>query len=118
MAKIIKLPSGNTVTIKEATEYSLKDRKFVLKDLKTDDLDNVSNMMDVLEKVIVVSVTDWSFDLIPPHVKQDSLDTLSLADSDTLFKFAKDVLPDLMPQLDDKGDGEVDPKVITPDSND
>lgn len=118
MAKIIKLPSGNTATVKEQKEYSLKDRKQVLRDLKTEDLDNVGNMMDILERVIVVSVTDWSFELIPPNIKQESLDSLDLADSDTLFKFAREILPSLMPQLDDKGDGEVDPKVSTPDSKD
>lgn len=114
MSKTIKLPSGNTVTVKEEQDYTLKDRKIVLRDLNQNDLDNISDMMEVLERVIIVSIEEWSFDLIPPHIKSESLDTLKLADMDVLNRFAKTALTALMPNLMDKGDGEPSPKVVTP----
>lgn len=116
MANLIKLPSGNTVTVKDEKEYSLKDRKFVLNNLKQDDLDNISDMMDVLERVVVVSVTEWSFELIPPNIKAETLEQLTLADVDALFRFAKNALPTLMPNLIEEAKGVVDPKVTTPNS--
>jgi hypothetical protein len=118
MATVIKLPSGNTVTVKDEKEYSLKDRKFVFNNLKQDDLDNISDMMDVLERVVVVSVTEWSFDLIPPNIKADSMETLNLQDVDVLFRHAKNSLRFLMPNLNDEADGSLDPKVTTPNSDD
>lgn len=118
MSKTLKLPSGNTVTVKEEVDYTLKDRKFVLRDLNQNDLDNISNMMEVLERVIIVSIEEWSFDLIPPNIKTDSMDTLKLADMDVLNRFAKTALTALMPNLMDKGEGESDPKAVTPDSED
>jgi hypothetical protein len=117
MSKLLKLPSGNTVTVKEAQDYTLKDRKFVLRDLNQNDLDNISDMMEVLERVIIVSIEEWSFDLIPPSIKPESLDTLKLDDMDVLNRFAKDSLTTLMPNLMDKTEGEPDPKVITPSSD-
>jgi hypothetical protein len=117
MSKLLKLPSGNTVTVKEETDYTLKDRKYVLRNLNQNDLDNISDMMDVLERVIIVSIEEWSFDLIPPNIKAESMDELKLDDMDVLNRFAKTALTTLMPNLMDKGDGESNPKVITPSSD-
>jgi hypothetical protein len=120
MSKVIKLPSGNTATWKDRIDYTLKDRKYVLRDVRQDELDNIVNMMDVLEKVVVVSVTDWSFELLPPHVKAESLESpsISLPDIDRLLSEARDSLVSLMPNLTTADDGEVaDPKATKPDSN-
>jgi hypothetical protein len=45
------------------------------------------------------------------------LEVLSLADIDTLLGFAREALLTIMPNLTERADGEVDPKVTTPNSD-
>lgn len=119
MSKVIKLPSGQTATWKDRLEYTLKDRKFVLAGVKTSELDELEGMLDILERVVLVSVTEWSFDLLPPSVRAESLESplVSLADVDALLSEAKESLASLMPNLQAPADGSApDPKAITSDS--
>ena len=115
MSNIVKLPSNNTATWKDADSYTLKDRKFVLRGLKQEDLNDLTNILDVLERIAVVSITEWSFELIPPNIRPESLDQLSLTDIDALMRESRVRLPKLMPDLIEPEDGEVaDPKADTP----
>jgi hypothetical protein len=119
MSKIIKLPSGNTVTLKDRTDFTLKDRKYVLREVKQDELNDIGDMLNILERVAVVMIEEWSYDLVPPNIKPESLDGLKTSDIDAILREARQALPDLMPQLDGPADGaEPDPKVITPNSED
>jgi hypothetical protein len=53
-----------------------------------------------LAKVLIsVLVESWSFDLLPPSVKLDSLGELSLKDYDTLETEATKLMPELFPAL-------------------
>jgi hypothetical protein len=120
MSKIIKLPSGNTATWKDPQDYTLKDRKYALKDVRREDLNNLTNMLDVLERVVIVSVTEWSFDLIPPNIKPESLEheLVKLPDVDALLREARESMQHIMPDLVEPEDGEVaDPKADTPNSD-
>jgi hypothetical protein len=115
MSNEIKLPSGNTVTIKDAKALTLKDRKYVFTNLSQNDLDNVGDMLDVLERVATVLVTEWSFDLIPPNIKPESFESLALDDFDAILREAQKVLPTLLPKLGDSDENVANPKVITAD---
>ena len=111
----IKVPSGNTVTIKDSKALTLKDRKYVFKGVNTQDFEAIGDMLDVLERVAVVLITEWSFDLIPPNIKPASLENLSLEDYDVILREARKALPALLPNLGDSQENADDPKVITAD---
>jgi hypothetical protein len=118
MAKVISLPSGNKVTVKDPADFTVKDRKFVLKDVSEDELDQISDLLNVLERVVVVLITDWTFDLIPPNIKPESLDELKTSDYDPILVEAKDALKFIMPNFGASESSLDDPKAVTAGSED
>jgi hypothetical protein len=112
----ITLPSGATVTLKDPSTLRVKDRNRVIKagDGLTGD---VSKGIAFNEALLAVIIEDWSFDLIVPSVKPESLEELEIADYDALTKATEDISSILFPTLAKTEKSEADPKVPTESSN-
>jgi len=115
MSKKVTLPSGATVTFKDPATLRVKDRKRVLKsaDIEGGDLSRALALGDAL---IAMLIEDWSFDLIIPSVKLESLDEMTMQDYDALVEATKDAQSYLFPTLAATEANEADPKAITEDS--
>lgn len=115
MANKVTLPSGATVTLKDPTSLRVKDRKKVLKSAEAEGGD-LSKALALGDALISMLVEDWSFDLIIPSIKIETLDELTMADYDALVEFTKDAQKYLFPNLSDTDENEADPKAPTADS--
>lgn len=116
-SKKIKLPSGATVTLKDPSELRVKDRKRVMKSGDSVEGD-LSRALALGESLIAILVEDWSFDLIIPSVKIESLEELDIRDYDALIEHTKDAQKALFPNISETPETEADPKATTADSND
>jgi hypothetical protein len=114
MSNTITLPSGATVTLRDPKSLKHKDRKtiYVDGDLTT------RTSIDMMERIIAVMVQDWSYDLLIPSVKLDSLGELDIPDYDALQDKVQDLLPSMFPQLARTDEGEANPKATGENSND
>lgn len=116
MSKQIKLPSGNTVKLKDPKELRVKDRKRVIK--TTDSYEgDLSKAMALGEALVAMLIEEWSFDLLIPSVKIESLEELEMADYDFLVEQTKEAQKALFPSLTESDDNAADPKATTADSN-
>jgi hypothetical protein len=114
--KTIKLPSGATAVIKDPKELKQKDRRKVYEAVG-DGSATLASGAKLNDSVIAVIVESWTLDLLPPSVKIESLDDLSIDDYDALQTEAEVMIPVLFPRLTKDLAGESDPKVPTGDSN-
>jgi hypothetical protein len=114
MSKIINLPSGATATIRDPRTLKQKDRQKVLVSVNADN--NVAAAVSFTDSAIAILVEEWSFDLIPPNVKIESLGELSIADYDALADAANEGIQFLFPQLRQTAETEADPKATTANS--
>lgn len=115
MSKIINLPSGATATIKDPRALKQKDRKRTM--VETNGTPTLATGMAMMDNLIAVLVEEWSFDLIIPSIKIESLDELDTADYDALQDEAEAALPLLWPRLNKTLENEADPKATTGNSN-
>lgn len=117
MKNDIKLPSGATVKLKDPSLLRVKDRKKVMKagDNETGDLAKALALGDA---IIAMLVEEWSFDLIIPSIKIESLDELEVNDYDALVEATTSAQKILFPSLGKNEANEADPKVITENSKD
>jgi hypothetical protein len=102
----IKLPSGNTVTLRDPKSLKHKDRKTIYVDGEL----NTRNSIEMMERIIAIMVQDWSYDLLIPSAKLDSLGELSIPDYDELQDRIQQLLPSIFPQLAQSDAGEANPK--------
>lgn len=116
MSRKVILPSGATVTLKDPSTLRVKDRKRVLRSAEVEGGD-LSRALALGDALIAMLVEDWSFDLIVPAVKINSLDELEMADYDALVEETKEAQSYLFPSLADTPENEQDPKALTEDSN-
>lgn len=116
MSNKITLPSGATVTLKDPKKLRVKDRKSVLKSSEVEGGD-LSRAMALGDALVAMMIEDWSFDLVIPSVKIDSLGELEMRDYDALVDATKDAQSYLFPSLADTTENEKDPKAITANSN-
>jgi len=112
MSNTIKLPSGNTVVLKDLSTLKVGDRKRVIKATDKQEGD-LSKAMALGDALIAMMIEKWSFDLILPSVRLETLDELSMADYDALTEATKDVQNSLFPSLTDSPANEADPKAPT-----
>lgn len=115
MSKIINLPSGETATLRDPRELKQKDRA---KLYEVDVDGSVGSGMAMMDRLISVLVTEWSFDLIIPSIKLEMLGELSIADYDALMAEAEGAMKILFPSLNKTEATEADPKAPTAKSND
>jgi hypothetical protein len=112
MANTIKLPSGNTVSLKDTSALKVGDRKKVIKATDKQEGD-LSKAMALGDALIAMMIEEWSFDLILPSVRLESLDELSMADYDALTKATEGAQNSLFPSLSNTPANEADPKAPT-----
>jgi hypothetical protein len=117
MSKKITLPSGATATLKDPSLLRVKDRKRVLKSTEVEGGD-LTKALVLGDALIAMLIEDWSFDLVIPAVKIDSLDELEMKDYDFLVEETKDAQKFLFPNLAETEETAQDPKAPTVDSKD
>ena len=106
----IKLSSGAKVTLKEIADIKHRDRKKLYSGV-TDEMSTFDRGYTIMDNLLTIAITEWSFDLVPPSVKRSSLDELSPQDYDELSDAAKPIMDALFPSSDEpEGDVEADPK--------
>jgi hypothetical protein len=116
MSKKVTLPSGATVTLKDASKIRYGDRKRLYKsiDIEGSDLTRAMAMNDAL---ITMLIEEWSLTAPVPAIKADSIDELEIADYDALVEHTKEAQKALFPNLADTPENEADPKAPTEASN-
>jgi len=90
----IKTPSGQSVTLKEADQLTHGDRKAIM---SIDQSGNVPRGFVLTDNLLANVIVDWSYDLLLPSVKIESLDKLSPADVDAIAEAAQPLVEALMP---------------------
>jgi len=115
MSKKITLPSGATVTLKDATLLRVKDRKRVLKSADAEGGD-LSKALALGDALIAMLVEEWSFEMLIPALKMDNIDELEMKDYDFLVEQTKDAQKYLFPALSETEQNEADPKALTENS--
>ena len=112
MSKQVTLPSGATATLKDPSLLRVKDRKTVIRASEKGEGD-LSKALALGDALIAMLIEEWSFNLIIPSVKIDSLDELTMADYDALVEESKDAQKYLFPTLADSDEARKDPKADT-----
>jgi hypothetical protein len=117
MSKKISLPSGATVTFKDPNSLRIKDRKKVMRVTDEAEGGDLSKAMALTDALLAMLIEDWSFDLIIPSVKVDTLGELTMEDYDFLVEETKDAQKSLFPKLGQTEETEADPKAPTDNLN-
>lgn len=116
MSKKITLPSGATVTFRDPKLLRVKDRKRLMKSVDAVD-GELAKALALSDALISMLIEDWSFELLIPSVKADSLDELEMADYDFLMEETKEAQKYLYPNLKETEETAKDPKASTENSN-
>jgi hypothetical protein len=111
MSRKISLPSGATVTIKDATELKVKDRNRIM--IAGDEGSSAQKGIAIGNALLAAIIEDWSFDLLVPSVKVDSIEELSIPDYTALMKETDTLTKELFPDLSDSTENANDPKAVT-----
>lgn len=107
----ITLPSGATAVIKDPRTLLVRDRNKVLEYADNDS--KVMMAIGMQNGLVAVMVDSWSFDLIPPSVRIESLEELTPADYEALIEASLPAQTALFPSLVADESNTNDPKVIT-----
>jgi hypothetical protein len=116
MAEKVTLPSGATVTLRDPKELRVKDRTKIY--ANANHQEGILQAISLTDGLIAALVEEWSFDLIPPSIKIESLGELEMADYDTLAEHAAKAQSIIFPTLSKTPENEADPKATTANSND
>ena len=108
MANKISLPSGATVTLKDPSTLKIRDRKKIIKASESES-GEMSKAVALGDAILAMMIEDWSFDLLIPSIKIDSIDDLEPADYDALVKATEDASTYLFPKLQDTDENKADP---------
>jgi hypothetical protein len=114
--KVVKLPSGAEVTLKDPSTLKVKDRRKVFANAAGQE--GLMMAMSLTDGLIAVLVDSWTLDLIVPSVRIASIDEMEMADYDTLTEQIKDIEKILFPNLAKTEETERDPESPTEASND
>ena len=116
MSKKVTLPSGLTVTLKDASKIRYGDRKRLYQsiDIEGSDLTRAMAMNDAL---IAMLIEEWTLTIPIPALKKDSMDELEITDYDALVEHTKEAQKALFPNLADTPENEADPKAPIENSN-
>lgn len=101
--KKIELPSGNNATFRDPETLRVKDRSKVLMAIGNEN-NSVAQGLKLIDGLLALLIKDWSFDMIIPSVKIDSLGELSIPDYDALTKAAEEARQKLFPSFEDSED--------------
>jgi hypothetical protein len=116
MSKKIKLPSGAEVTIKDTSNLKVKDRNRIMRaGDKGSDADRGIAIGNALLSTII---EEWTYDLLIPSVKEDSIEELPIKDYVALMKETENLVKDLFPDLRDTDENRQNPDSPLEGSND
>lgn len=116
MSRKISLPSGATVTIKDATELKVKDRNRIM---RAGDKDTSAEKGIAIGNALLATIIeDWSYDLLIPSVKEDSIEELPIPDYVALMKETDNLTKQLFPDLNDTDENRANPDSPLENSND
>ena len=107
MSKTITVPSGNTVTLRDPSELRVKDRTKVL--AAAQGQEGLLQTMSMLDGLMAVLISAWSFDLIIPSVVLSSLGELTMADYDAIAAEVSKAQESLFPTLAQTPESEANP---------
>jgi len=96
-SKKVKLPSGAEVTLRDPKELRVKDRKKIY--ANANDKTGIVQALSLTDGIIAVLIESWTFDLIIPSVRLETLDELEMADYDFLVEETKEAQKVLFPAL-------------------
>ena len=115
--KEVTLPSGATVTLRDAKTLRVKDRQKVM---RASDLESgtVGKALSMTDGLIAMLVDSWSFDLMLPSIRIATLGELEFADYDFLVEEASKASDVLFPKLANTIENEQDLESPFVDSND
>jgi len=107
MSKKINLTSGATVTIKDADGLKVKDRNRIMRagDAKSDAEKGIA----IGNALLATIIEDWSYDLLVPSAKEDSIEELPIKDYVELMKLTEDIIKDLFPDIADTDKNKLNP---------
>ena len=114
MSKVITLPSGATVKMRDPATLLKKDRDKVL-EIASEQETASMQAVAMIDGLVAVSVVEWSFDLIPPSIRLASLGELTPRDFQVLSNEAMKAQDYLFPDMET--DNPDNPKVDTANSN-
>jgi hypothetical protein len=115
MSQVVKLPSGATAKLRDPSTLRVKDRKKVF--TAANGQEGILQALSLTDGLIACLVEEWSFDLIPPAIKIESLDELEMADYDALAEHAQKAQEVIFPSVAKTKENEADPKADTANSN-
>lgn len=114
--KVVTLPSGATVTIRDPKELRVKDRKKIYANAAKAD-EGIMQALSLTDGLLAVLIKEWSFDLVIPSIRISSLEELEMADYDFLTEETKDAQKILFPNLAKTDETEKDPESPFDNSN-
>ena len=114
--KVITLPSGNTVTLRDPKELKVKDRRKVLESASKHE--GLIQALTIVDGLIAILIKEWSFEFPPPFVKIASLGELTMPDYDTLAEEAGKAQDILFPKLAETEESKADEESPFGDSSD
>ena len=107
MSRKITLPSGATVTLKEAAELKVKDRNRIM--VAGDEDTQAKKGIAIGNALLAAIIEDWSLDLMIPSVKVESIEELSIPDYTMLMKETENLTKELFPDLNDTDENKLNP---------
>lgn len=110
-SKEITLPSGATAVIRDARMLLVRDRNKVLESAGDSDNGGMMQAIGMQNGLIAVMVESWSFDLLPPSIRIDSIDELTPLDYEALLEHSLPAQNALFPSLAANETNVSDPKV-------
>ena len=96
-SKKLTLPSGATVELRDPTTLRVKDRKQVYRAASGEE--GIMQALSLVDGLIAVLIQSWSFELIIPSIRIQSLDELEMPDYDLLAAEATDAQKILFPSV-------------------
>ena len=107
MSRVITVPSGNTVTLRDPSTLRVKDRKKVL--AAANNQEGFLQAMSMVDGLMAVLIESWSFDLIIPSVHLLSLEELTMADYDAIAAEVSKAQDALFPAISQTPESEANP---------
>ena len=116
MSKELTLPSGATVVLRDAKTLKVKDRNKVYEAASNGE--GIMQAIGLIDGLIAILIESWSFDLILPSIKIETLGELDIGDYDALQKETEETQKIIFPALAKTVEAEQDPKAPTANSKD
>jgi len=102
MSKKITLKSGATVTLKDPSELKVKDRKALM--LASNSDSQAERSIAIGDALLKIIIEDWSFNLLIPSVRAESIDELDIPDYLELMKHTGEMTEIIFPDFRDTDD--------------